>query len=139
MNLATLRVEGTDEALQALCNLLGLEADSTWKKGEPRRRGGPFSISGLSATIADAQTPSEMVVAIREFVAECKARNLVFFSGSDLSAELAIGVTVGATEQFVACVDFSASDLLSLGALGVALSIAAYPTSDETNESSQNA
>jgi hypothetical protein len=138
MNLAILRVEGTDEALQSVCNLLGLEADSTWKKGEPKRRGGFYSISGLSATIADSQNPGEMVVAIREFVAECKARNFVF-SGSDLSAELSVGVTVGDTEQFVACVDFSASDLLSLGALGVELSIAAYPTSDEANEDSQNA
>lgn len=135
MNLATLRVEGTDEALQALCNLLGLEADSAWKKGEPKRRGGHFSISGWSATIADAQNPSEMVVAIREFVTQCKARNLVF-SGSDLSAELAIGVTVGDAEQFVASVDLSASDLLSLGALGIQFSISAYPTSDEANASS---
>ncbi|MCA3106742.1 MAG: hypothetical protein ACK5V0_00670 [Alphaproteobacteria bacterium] len=132
MNLATLRVDGTDQAIQAMCNLLGLEPDQTWKKGDPRRRGGFFSSSGLSATIADAKNPGEMVVAIREFVAQCKARDFAF-SGSNLSAELAIGVTVGDTEQFVAFVDFSASDLLALGALGVELSIAAYPTSDEAN------
>lgn len=138
MNLATLRVEGTDEALQAVCNLLGLEADSTWKQGEPKRRGGFYSMSGLNATIADSQNPGEMVAAIREFVAECNARNFVF-SGSGLAAELAVGVTVGDTEQFVAFVDFSASDLMSLGALGVALSVAAYPTSDEANEHRQHA
>jgi hypothetical protein len=102
------------------------------------RRGGFYSISGLSATIADSQSPGEMVVVIREFVTECKARNFVF-SSSGLSAELSVGVTVGNTKQFVAYVDFSASDLLSLGALGVELSIAAYPTSHEANEISQNA
>jgi len=138
MNLATLRVEGTDDALQTVRNTLGLVPDSMWKQGEPKRRGGFFASSGLCATIADAKNPSEMVVAIREFVAECKARNFVF-SGVGLSAELSVGVTVGGTEQFVASVDLSASDLLSLGALGVEFSFAAYPTSDEANEINQNA
>ena len=138
MNLATLRIEGTDPAIQAVCNLLGLEPDHTWKKGDPMRRGGFFSSSGLSATIADTTNPGEMVVAIREFIAQCKARDIVF-SGSNPSAEIAIGVTVGDTEQFVAFVDFSSSDLLALGALGLELSIAAYPTSDEANAATQNA
>jgi hypothetical protein len=136
MNLAILIVEGTDEALQAASNLLGREV-STWKKGAPKRRGGINSTSGLSASIADSQNPSEMVVAIREFVTECQTRNLVF-SGLGLSADLSIGVTVGDSEQFIACLDFSASDLVSLGAIGVGLSIAAYPTSDEANEDSQH-
>ncbi|MFN8913608.1 MAG: hypothetical protein ACK5Y1_04915 [Betaproteobacteria bacterium] len=137
MNLATLRVEGADEALQAVRNALGLAPDSMWKQGEPKRRGGFFSSSGLSATIADAKNPREMVVAIREFIAECKARSFAF-SGSGLSAELSVGVTVGDAEQFVACVDFSASDLLSLGALGIELSISAYPASDQANEVNQD-
>jgi hypothetical protein len=138
MNPATLIVEGTDEAIHALSNLLWLEADSTWKKGESKRRGGFYPISGLSATIADSQNSGQMVVAIREFATECQARNIVF-SRFGLTAGLSIGVTVGATEQFVACVDFSTSDLVSLGALGVAISIAAYPTSNEANENSQKA
>ena len=138
MNLATLRVSGTDLAIEAVCKLLQLSIDQEWKKGDPKRREGFFLSSGLNATIVDAKNPGEMLVAIREFVAKCKAQNVVF-SGSDLSAELAIGVTVGDTEQFVACVDFSTHDLLSLGALGLELSVAAYPTSDEANESDQNA
>ena len=140
MNLATLRVEGTDEALQAMRDLLGIEPNQTWKKGEPKRRGGCFSHSGLSATIADedAQNPVEMIGAIREFVSNCKERNFVF-SAPSLSAEIAIGVTVGDSVQFVAFVDFSAADLLALGALGVDLSIAAYPTSDEANANDQDA
>lgn len=138
MNLAMLRIEGTDEALQTVRNTLGLVPDSMWKQGEPKRRGGFFSSSGLSATITDAKNPGEMLVAIREFIADCKARHFVF-SGAGLSAELSIGVTVGDTGQFVACVDFSASELLSLGALGVELSISAYPTSDEANKINQDA
>lgn len=138
MNLANLIVEGSDDALQAVSSLLGREPDSTWKKGAPKRRGGHYSISGLSVTIADSQYPSEMVVAIREFVTECQVRVLVF-SSLGLSAELSIGVTVGDSEQFIACMDFSPSDLVSLGVLGIGLSIAAYPTSDEANEDGQNA
>lgn len=137
MNLATLRVDGEDQALQDVCKLLGLEPDQTFKKGDPKRNGGFFSKSCFSATIANTKNPGEMVFVVREFVARCKARNFVF--GSDFSAVISIGVTVGDPEQFVAFIDFSASDLLALGALGCELSIAAYPTSDEANEINQDA
>ncbi|MCB0081594.1 MAG: hypothetical protein KDE47_11715 [Caldilineaceae bacterium] len=137
MNLAILIVEGSDDVLQSASSLLGREV-STWKKGAPKWRGGVNSTSGFSATIADYQNPNEMVVAIRDFVTECQTRQLDF-SDLGLSADLSIGVTVGDSEQFIACLDFSASDLVSLGAIGVGLSIAAYPTSDEANEYSQNA
>jgi hypothetical protein len=130
-------IEGTDDKLQIASSLLTCEV-STWKKGAPKRRGGIHSTSGLSATIADAQNPNEMVVTIREFVSECQKRNLDF-SGLGLSADLSIGVTVGGSEQFIACLDFSASDLVSLGAIGVGLGIAAYPTSDEADEDCQSA
>jgi len=139
MNLATLRLEGTDEALQRVCATLGLAPESEYKQGEPKRRGGFYPNSGLSVTIADAKNPGEMVVTIREFMTKCKSQNLVL-AGPGLSAELAIGVTVvGDSEQFIAFVDFSAPDLAALGALGVELSIAAYPTSDEANAIDQNA
>jgi hypothetical protein len=133
MNLATLRIEGADDALKAVRDSLDLEVDSSWKKGETKRRGGQYATSGLSATIVDAENPREMVVAIFEFVALCKSRNIVF-AGTNLSAGIAIGVTVGNTTQFVACVDLSATDLLSLGELGIALSVVVYPSSDEDDE-----
>lgn len=133
MNLVTLRIQGTDEALHSLCRDLRLVADSMWKKGDPKRRGGCFSNSGLSATLVDAKNPVEVVNTIRAFAAKCKERSVVLAS-SDLSAELSIGVTVGDSEQFIANLAFSASDLLSLGAIGIELSIAAYPTSDKANE-----
>lgn len=133
MNLAMLRVEGADVALDALRVSLGLAIDSSWKKNEPKRRGGHYSSSGLNATIADAANPHEMVVAIREFITQCKAKNIAF-SDANLSAEISIGITVGEAVQFVTCVDLSACDLLSLGKLGIALSVAAYPASDEDDE-----
>ena len=138
MNLAMLRAEGTDEALDALRGSLGLAIDSSWKKGEPKRRGGHYSSSGLNATIADAENPHEMVVAIREFITQCKAQNIAF-PDANLSAEISIGITVGEEVQFVACVDLSASDLLSLGELGIALGVAAYPASDEDEANDKNA
>lgn len=138
MNLATLRVEGTEEALASLRDTLCLEADATWKKGEPKRRGGHHSSAGFNATIADASTPGEMIVAIRKFFAKCQEQGVGFVSPS-LSAELSVGVTVGDSDQFVASVNFSASDILLLGSLGIALSVAAYPTSDEANAIDQPA
>ena len=137
MNLATLRLEGPDEAIQTVRDTLGLVADSTYKQGDPKHRGGFHSSSGLGATIADAKNPREMVAAIRKFIAKCQSRN-INLAGQGLSSELAIGVTAGVSEQFVAIVDFSTSDLLSLGALGVELSFTAYPTSDEANEIDQD-
>jgi hypothetical protein len=138
MNLAMLRVEGADEAIHRVQDTLALVPDSAWKRGDAKRHGGFFANSGLSATIADAKNPGEMVVAIREFVAMCKARHIDFV-GAGVSAELSIGVTVGDAEQFVASICFSVADLLSLGALGVELSISAYPTSDEANDTNQDA
>ena len=138
MNLANLIVEGADDALQAVSGLIGRQPSAAWKKGAPMHRGGLHSVSGVSVTIADSQNPAEMTAAISEFVTKCRARNLVF-SDLGLSAELSVGVTVGDSEQFIACLDFSPDDLGSLGALGVGLSIAAYPTSDEANEDCQSA
>jgi hypothetical protein len=49
------------------------------------------------------------------------------------SAELSIGFTVGDSEQFVAGLEFSASELRAISECGISLSITAYPTSDEAN------
>jgi hypothetical protein len=73
-----------------------------------------------------------MLLAIREFLSKCAAQSITL-AEHGLTGELSLGVTVGDSVQFVACLDFSVNDLLSLGALGVELSLAAYPTSDEVN------
>jgi hypothetical protein len=138
MNLATLRVEGEDEAVAHLCNALRRSPDTTWKKGDAKRRGGAYALSGFAATIADSPTPAEMVRLIRQFLAECKAQG-VAFAGANLFSELALGVTVGNSVQFVAFVSLAAEDLSSLGALGINLCVAAYPTSDEANAADEAA
>lgn len=133
MNLATLIVSGGDDELSSICRRLGLSVTSAWKKGDVERRGGVRADSGWSATIADMQTPAALVSAVRALLATCQEQKVNFLAPS-LKAEIAIGITVGDTEQYVACVAFTADDLLALGALGLKLSVWAYPTSDEANE-----
>jgi hypothetical protein len=132
MNLATLRVEGKDSALDALKKALSLECDSQWNKGDKRRNGGVHALSGFNATVADAGNPRELVSLIRAFLARCKEKGIVF-PCLNVEAELAVGFTVGDSEQFVASVEFSPSDLLSCAECGISLSVTAYPTSDEAN------
>lgn len=133
MNLATLILSGGDDELSSICRRLGLSVTSAWKKGDAKRRGGVRADSGWSATIADMQSPAALVSAVRAFLATCQEQNVNFLAPS-LKAQIAIGITVGDAEQFVACIDFTADDLVALGALGLKLSVWAYPTSDEANE-----
>jgi hypothetical protein len=133
MNLAELRIEGTEEALVNFCNQLDVHATSTWKTGDPRRGGKFFTSCGMNVEIADADNPGAMLFTIRDFLARCAAKNITL-SDYGLTGELALGVTVGDSVQFVAGIGFSAADLLSLGTLEAELSFTAYPTSDEQNE-----
>jgi hypothetical protein len=130
MNIANVIIEGPDEALEMVRLQLDLSTDKTWIIGQPTRRGGLHTISGFSVTIADAESPGEMLELVRQFVALCTAKD-IGFSRDRLSAEVSIGMTVGESIQFVASVGLSPSDLLSLGSLGVAISVTAYPASDE--------
>ena len=138
MNLATLRVHGTDAALHLLRSVLPIVADDTWSQGQKRRNGGFFTSSGFSVTVADQPNPDAMVASIRTFIADCQ-RHEMLFRDPGISAELAIGVTVGEDDQFVACVDLSHADLYALASLRIALSIAAYPSSDEDHVSALSA
>lgn len=130
MNLATLRIEGDDAALTSAVTQLGLSVDTRWRKGEPRHRGGTHQLSGLNATVADSDNPNAMIQSVREFLAKCQASKFSFIA-SGLSAELAIGVSVGDSEQYVGFVEVPSSDLTALGSLGVSLSFAGYPTSND--------
>lgn len=132
MNLATLRVEGADGALASLIKLMSFECDVQWKKGDKKRNGSAHASSGFNSTIADARSPGELIVLIHSFLAQCKEKNIVFPS-MGLSAELAVGFTVGGSEQFVAGVEFAPPELLVCAECGITLSVTAYPTSDEAN------
>ncbi len=138
MNLVTLRVEGADQALDGLVRILRLEVDARWKGGDPKRTGGHHASSGLNATIADAPNSEQMRHGIRTFLADCKARNVSFLD-LGLSGEVAVGISVGDSEQYVGSLELAASDLHALGFLGLALSVAAYPTSDEANATEEAA
>ena len=73
-----------------------------------------------------------MIQSVREFLAKCEEMHFSF-AAAGLSAELAIGVSVGDPEQYFAFVEVPSADLVALGSLGVSLSFAGYPTSDESN------
>jgi len=132
MNLATLRVEGADSSLEALIKALSLARDVQWNKGDKRRNGSVHTSSGFHAVVADAGNPKELTSLVGAFLARCKEKGIVFPS-LNLSAELAVGFTVGDSVQFVAGLEFSPSELLTFGECGITLSVTAYPTSDEAN------
>jgi len=138
MNLAILRVHGTDDALHLLRAALPIAADNAWSQGEKKRRGGHFTSSGFSLTVADQANPGAMVSSIRAFLADCQPHEALF-RDPEISAELSIGVTVGEDAQFVAVVDLSHADLHALAKLRMALSVSAYPSSDEDNGSALSA
>jgi len=73
---------------------------------------------------------------VREFVETCQAKRLSF-SDADLSVEISLGIAVCDSKQYVAFLEFSPSDLVALGVLGISLSVVAYPASDEANEHEQ--
>ena len=130
MNLTTLRVEGNVNELESVKSKLCLACDAQWHKGDIRRNGATYEYSGFSATIADTETPKELIILIVNFLAQCKENNIQF-QDLNLSAVLSVGFTVGDSKQFVACIEFSPAELLACSECGISLSITAYPASDE--------
>lgn len=128
MNVATLRLEGNSNSIALAASRLGLQPEQEWKEGEKSGTGPVHRSSGYSSTIADTSTSAELLSAIRSFLNKCQESATDFLK---VRAELSIGVTVGDSEQFMALIEFSPSDLQTIAALGLTLSIAAYPTSDE--------
>ena len=130
MNVATLRVEGPDEALANIRQSLGLEVDGEWRAGDMRRSGKTHTHSGFNMTISDAATPREMEDEVRTFLATAAAKR-ISFTANGLTGELAIGIGVGLEAQFVAGVTFSPDDLLDFAKLGLTLDLTAYPCSED--------
>ena len=132
MNIAMLRIEGSDSALVAIMKDVPLTVEFKWKKGDRRRNGEFYEASGMSATVVDANNPKELTDLVRGFLVKCIDKK-INFSNHNLVAELSIGFTVGDSVQFVAGIDFSSEELSMLADCGIDLSISAYPTSDEEN------
>lgn len=133
MNVAQLWVTGSETDLAKVCDLLAFDPDSSWREGDKMRNGKAHEDNGVGISIADANSPRELVEEIRSFVVRCVDSNANFKS-LGLAANLSLGYTVGDSEQFAACVEFTNQDLKHLSDLGVSLSVWAYPTSDEANE-----
>jgi hypothetical protein len=55
LNIATLRLTGSDASLDEVVGKLRLTVSSRVRAGDPRRRGGVHATSGLSGSIADAE------------------------------------------------------------------------------------
>jgi hypothetical protein len=132
MNVATLRVSGADRSLEQLKNMLQLDCDVEWRKGDRRRDGSIYASSGFNAGVADTDNSRKLVTHVRAFLNKCKEKSVVF-SRLNLEAELDIGFTVGSSDQYVASVLFAPADLLLLAECGIELRVTAYPTSDEAN------
>ncbi|WP_341501459.1 hypothetical protein [Gallaecimonas sp. GXIMD4217] len=133
MNVAQLWITGSEADLATVCSLLALDPDSSWRQGDKIRNGKVHEDNGVGISIADANSPRELVEDILLFVARCEVSNINFKKFS-LAADLSLGYTVGDSEQFAACIEFTDQDLLRLAGLGISLSVWVYPTSDEANE-----
>lgn len=133
MNIATLYVHGADASLDDLTELLGSTGTSRWKVGDPLHRGKLHQCSGIAFDLADSETPRHLVDEVRRCLSRWHAAG-ISLARLNLNGELSIGMAVGDRAQFTAHVEFSAVDMLTLASVGIALSIAAYPTSDEADE-----
>ena len=132
MNVATLRVEGSEAALDQFLARLGGLPSARWKTGDARdKRGGVHEQSGLNLTIADCASSELMMETARAFLQQCRD-SWIALQGPELDASLCVGVTVGTTDQFVSTVPVTADDMRLLTALGIALYVAAYPATEES-------
>ena len=137
MNLATLRVEGEDSALAQVTDALALEVDAQWKVGEKNPQGKPNAASGFNATVADAESRTDLETRVRALLERCR-RKQISFKLSGLTAQLDIGLRVGTAQQFSAGVEFTPVDLQIFGEIGLELRVSAYPCSDETKDGAGN-
>jgi hypothetical protein len=133
MNIATLYAHGADANLDRLTELLGTPGTSRWKVGDPLHGGKLHQCSGIAFDLPDSDTPRGLVAEVRRCLSCWHAKD-ISLARLNLDGELSIGITVGDSVQFTAHVEFSAVDMLTLGSIGIALSFAAYPTSDGANE-----
>ncbi len=133
MNIATLYVRGADERLDRLIELLGTTGTSRWAAGDPRSGGKVHEDAGIQFDLADTDTPDLLIRDVRDTLLSWHAKGISLIS-LGLSGEISVGITVGDSAQFTAHIELSSDDMVKIGSIGIALSIAAYPTSDEADE-----
>ena len=128
MRIAVLRVSGAFEVETYLARF-GMAADRFWRAGQFRRPGEVHSDSGFSITIADASLSIALMDQIRRWCDEHGAA-LDGLTELFLHAELDVGLTVGASDQYTASIVFNPRDLAPLAKYGIVLRVSAYPSSE---------
>ena len=95
MNLATLRVEGSEAALAKLTETLTLVICAHWNAGDRNWKGTAKTASGFNATVADAGNRKELETSIRTFLETCQ-RHKIAFKSAGLTGQLDVGLGEGA-------------------------------------------
>jgi hypothetical protein len=132
MNLAVWHASAPDfdvDAFLAEFSQLAPEVTS-WHRGDVRVGRRVHEDSGFRVTVADAETFPAALKNVRVFFSTRQAV-VDALRARGVSSVLDIGVEVGTSQRFAACLRFSASDLQWLARLGVELEISAYPASDD--------
>ena len=130
MRVAVVRIAGTQFNPAEYARQSGFTPDIMWRSGETDLMGRIHRESGFSLTIADADSASELVRQIHDWV-ESHRSALEALSASGGTAVIDVGLTVGTPAQFTAGVVFASSDLRLLAEAGVELSVSAYPASED--------
>ncbi len=130
MNIASLRVQGSDSEVIALRTALSIPIDADWKQGEYKSRNKKHEKSGFNACIADVEYTIDLSKRIHEFLSECKIQSISFKS-SDIEAEIDIGIGVGLNEQFAPSICVPQEDMKLIVELGLEFRVSAYPCSDD--------
>ena len=126
LNLAVLRLEGEQLAVDEIATRLSLTIESSWRKGEVHG-GRPSRSSGLSAAVADATSGADLVRQLDAFLTKCKALDVSFVT---VRAQLSVGISAGNSDHFVGYFELPPAHLATLAQLGLSLSVSAYPTAD---------
>ena len=102
-----------------------------WRIGEQRRNGRLHDTNGINLSFPELKNWGEAFPVLESFFREhCEALQRLKEIGAH--TELFLGVFVGAAESYAPVLDFPVNLLSKLSSLEINLSIACYPTSDET-------
>ena len=130
---AVWRVSGPDFPLDAFkARFPSFELDAEHRRGDPKRKGGVYEVSGFNALICEAQSAGELVAEVRRALAE---EQLLFLWVKDLATSngIDVGVFYDVDEpepsSASASLSWALSDLSELVRLGLGLETSFYPCS----------
>jgi hypothetical protein len=130
MRLAVFRVFGNEFDPEDFVKRFGFSPDCLWLAGIPDPVGRVRSTSGFNLTIADEASGNLLVRHVCDWV-KTNSMALRSMKGFGASAEIDVGLSVGASGQFTTSVTWVPSELALLAECGVGLCFSAYPSSDE--------